>query len=222
VIKASVGLAAAACAPAGQVQAQQQGGPDPVGQCGASSATEAGPFYPTVAIPQRWDLTTPATTAGQLIYVFGVVHGRDCLPAPSTSVTFWQTDYNGSYNHPAAENQHPLVEDFLYFGQWPTQPDGAYLLKTVAPMPYQFRGLRRAPHIHFAFTHGERGQLTTELYFNRPDDVRRREGDVVWGRRDRATRDRMIVDLHPASTWPIPVHPIEANALWCRYDVTLA
>jgi protocatechuate 3,4-dioxygenase beta subunit len=217
-IKASVGLAAtAACAPASPVVAQTAGA-----SCSVSSLTEAGPFYPTEAIPQRWDLTAANRPAGQLLYITGIVRGRDCAPAADTIVEFWQTDANGNYNHPRAENTQPLDPNFHYFGQWPTRADGAYLVKTVVPAPYRFRGLRRAPHIHFTFTHADRGSLTTELYFNRPADVRQRTDDRVWSTRDSRTRDSMIVDLNASSSWPYPEHPTEADSLWCRYDVTLA
>ena len=218
VIQASIGLAAA-CAPAASVRAQQQ---PSAPSCGVSSQTEAGPFYPVAPIPQRWSLVGEQRASGQLLYILGAVTGRDCAPAADTAVVVWQADANGCYNHPRAENTQPLDANFLYFGQWRTRPDGLFLTKTVLPAPYRFRGLRRAPHIHFAFTHAERGSLTTELYFSRPEDVRRRSEDRVWDMRDRETRDAMIVDLHPAATWPIAEHPIEADALWCRYELTLA
>lgn len=213
VLRASVGIAAAACAPAQ--------GQDTVPTCGVSFETDAGPFFPPGDIPTRWDLIAAGgAPSGQRLYVTGTVHTQTCAPLGRAVATLWQADANGRYDHPGAQNSGPLDPGFLYFGRFQTLPNGAYLFRTIMPAPYQFRGLRRAPHIHFAFEHPEHGRLITELYFNRPDDAQRRRGDQVWAMRDEDTRDTMILDLREPSSWSAP-HPIEPDALWCQYDITL-
>lgn len=217
VLQASVGLAAAACAPSARGQAADL----PAQACRESSVTDAGPFYPEGDIPRRWDLIAAnATPAAQMLYVTGKVHDAACAALGGASATLWQADRNGRYNHRAAGNDGPLDPAFLYFGQFQTLPSGDYLFRTIVPAPYEFRGLRRAPHIHFAFEHPQHGRLVTELYFNRADDSARRQDDRIWHSRDPDTRDAMIGALRPASEWTLP-HPIEANAVWCQYDVNL-
>lgn len=183
--------------------------------CARSSVTDAGPFYPVGEIPERADLTA-GPPSGQTLFVFGTVSDASCRPAPNAEIVLWQADNNGRYDHPSAQNAGPLDANFRYFGRLRTDGDGGYRIKTILPAPYSFQGLRRAPHIHFRFSHGATS-LITELYFDTPADAERRRGDLVWRSRDAATRDSMIIPLNTAN----PPAEIETNALWCNYDITI-
>jgi protocatechuate 3,4-dioxygenase beta subunit len=134
-------------------------------------------------------------------------------------VIVWQADNNGYYDHPAAQNGGPLDAHFRYFGRVTTDATGTYRLRTIVPAPYTFPGLTRAPHIHFRFERPGEPAFVTELYFDRASDAERRRADRVWGSRDPALRDSMIVALRPPSEAP-SAH-VESDAVWCRYDVTL-
>lgn len=112
---------------------------------------------------------------GSPVLLQGRVTDSVGVPLPGAVVEIWQTDVNGSYDHPADTDPSALLEDFQYFGTATTDANGEYAFLTLKPAPYE----ARPAHIHFKVKLNGTTLLTSQFYFleDRPDV----EGDGAFG-----------------------------------------
>lgn len=73
----------------------------------------------------------------------------------------WQTDMDGTYNHPGDSTADDLLDDFQYFGTATTDEEGYYAFMTVKPGQYEPRPV----HIHFKVKIDGETVLTSQFYF---------------------------------------------------------
>lgn len=156
--------------------------------------TESGPYRPISDVPLVNDLTRSGRAPGRPITVVGSLRDENGSPVPEANIVIWQSDTNGNYQHPDAPNQADLQPDFFYHGRTRTDIDGAYFFQTIMPGPYVYRGIRRAPHIHFEISIAGGCVASTEMYFVGAVDDQLRSQDLVWLSRDASRRDALIVD----------------------------
>jgi protocatechuate 3,4-dioxygenase beta subunit len=81
-------------------------------------------------------------------------------PQSAVRVEIWQCDASGRYRHPWAPGSDRVDPHFAGFGSVNTGSDGAYVFKTLIPVPYG----GRPPHIHVKLFHADRELLTSQLY----------------------------------------------------------
>jgi hydroxyquinol 1,2-dioxygenase len=126
---------------------------------GATPTTVEGPFHvpnsPTVV--NGGDMAQGAP--GIPCFVSGKVRGLDGQPIGGATLDLWQTDGEGLY-----EAQRPEIDGPWMRGIYRAQPDGSYLIRTVAPIAYTIpmdgtvgelmnrtnMSHMRPAHIHFA------------------------------------------------------------------------
>jgi hydroxyquinol 1,2-dioxygenase len=153
---------------------------------GATPSTVEGPFHipnaPSVA--DGGDMAKGAP--GIPCFVTGTVRDLDGKPVAGALLDLWQTDGEGLY-----EDQRDTKEPYMR-GLYRTQPDGSYVIRTVAPIAYTIPmdgtvgdlmnrtniSHMRPAHIHFAITSPDYHGCVTHL-FQRGDEFI--ESDVVYG-----------------------------------------
>ena len=153
---------------------------------GATPTTVEGPFH--VAEPP--ELANGASMAegapGVACFVTGKVRGLDGRPVAGAVLDLWQTDGEGYY-----EAQRDVTGPWMR-GLYRSQPDGSYVVQTVAPIAYTIPmdgtvgelmkqtkiSHMRPAHIHFCVTAPGYHRLVTHL-FQRGDTFI--ETDVVYG-----------------------------------------
>lgn len=118
-------------------------------QCPATPDQIEGPFY-RLGSPETTDLVIAGD--GPLLTVRGSVLDTDCQPIPNCWVDVWHADVDGDY-----DNSSP---DFRYRGNFLTDDDGNFELKTIVPGLYP----GRTPHLHFKVEGENTPLLTTQLY----------------------------------------------------------
>lgn len=112
---------------------------------------------------------------GATVLLQGRVVDTDGNAVPGAVVEIWQTDINGSYNHPADTDPGQLVDGFQYFGTATTDADGYYAFLTVKAAPYEVR----PAHVHFKVKIDGQEVLTSQFYYEEDrDDVL---GDGTFG-----------------------------------------
>jgi hydroxyquinol 1,2-dioxygenase len=162
---------------------------------GATPSTVEGPFH--VASPPEFpnggDMAKDAP--GIPCFVSGTVRGLRGEPISGAVLDLWQTDGEGFY-----EEQRKIDEPWMR-GLYRTQPDGSYLIRTVAPISYTIPmdgtigelmthtniSHMRPAHIHFAISAPGYHGVTTHL-FQRGDQYI--DNDVVYG-----VKEPLIVDF---------------------------
>jgi hydroxyquinol 1,2-dioxygenase len=153
---------------------------------GATPTTVEGPFH----VPDAPELANGADMAkgapGIPCFVIGKVRGLDGRPVGGAVLDLWQTDGEGFY-----EAQRDVTEPWMR-GLYRTQPDGSYVVRTVAPIAYTIPmdgtigelmrhtdiSHMRPAHIHFCVTAPGYHRLVTHL-FQRGDEFI--DTDVVYG-----------------------------------------
>jgi hydroxyquinol 1,2-dioxygenase len=153
---------------------------------GATPSTVEGPFHVPNAPPIADGGDMAAGAPGIPCFVTGVVSGLDGKPVGGAVLDLWQTDGEGLYED-QRDTQGPYMR-----GLYRTQPDGTYVIRTVAPIAYTIPmdgtvgelmnrtniSHMRPAHIHFALTAPGYHGCVTHL-FQRGDDFI--ETDVVYG-----------------------------------------
>ena len=129
-------------------------------------------------------------------FVVGKVRGLDGEPVAGAMLDLWQTDGDGLY-----EAQRPEIDGAWMRGLYRAQPDGSYLIRTVAPIAYTIPmdgtvgelmnrtnlSHMRPAHIHFALNAPGYHGLVTHLFQSGDKYI---ETDVVYG-----VKEPLIVDF---------------------------
>ena len=153
---------------------------------GATPSTVEGPFH----IPDAPEVAHGASMAkgapGIPCFVTGTVKGLDGRPIAGAVLDLWQTDGEGLY-----EDQREVDGPWMR-GLYRTQPDGSYVIRTVAPIAYTIPmdgtvgelmertniSHMRPAHIHFAITAPGYHDCVTHLFKQGDEFI---ETDVVYG-----------------------------------------
>src|ERR1700722_20054430 len=163
---------------------------------GATPTTVEGPFHvPNApAVANGGDMAKGAP--GIPCFVSGRVRGLDGQPVGGATLDLWQTDGDGLY-----EAQRPEIEGAWMRGLYQSQPDGSYLIRTVAPIAYTIPmdgtigelmnrtnlSHMRPAHIHFALDAPGHHGLVTHLFQSGDKWI---EHDAVYG-----VKEPLIVDF---------------------------
>jgi hydroxyquinol 1,2-dioxygenase len=170
---------------------------------GATPTTVEGPFHVPDAPHVDHGGNMAEGAPGIPCYCVGAVRDLDGKPIAGATLDLWQTDGEGYY-----EAQRDGVEGAWMRGLYRTQPDGAYVVRTVAPIAYTIPmdgtigalmkrtdiSHMRPAHIHFCIDAPGYQRIVTHL-FQRGDKFI--DSDVVYG-----VKEPLIVDfkLQPAGT----------------------
>jgi hydroxyquinol 1,2-dioxygenase len=98
---------------------------------GATPSTVEGPFHVPDAPPMANGANMAANAPGIPCFCVGKVSGLAGEPVAGATLDLWQTDGEGLY-----EAQKPGIDGPWMRGIYRTQPDGSYLIRTVAPIAY--------------------------------------------------------------------------------------
>ncbi|MFZ3352760.1 MAG: dioxygenase [Xanthobacteraceae bacterium] len=163
---------------------------------GATPSTVEGPFH----VPDAPAFNNGASMAGDApgipCFVTGKVSGLAGDPVAGATLDLWQTDGDGLY-----EAQRPEIEGAWMRGLYRAQPDGSYLIRTVAPIAYTIPmdgtigelmnrtnlSHMRPAHIHFALKAPGYHGLVTHLFQSGDKWI---EHDAVYG-----VKEPLIVDF---------------------------
>jgi len=171
---------------------------------GATPTTVEGPFHVANA-PEVADGGDMAKGApGVPCFVVGKVRDLDGKPVGGATLDLWQTDGEGFY-----EAQRDVSEPWMR-GLYKTRPDGAYVIRTVAPIGYTIPmdgpvgelvkkttiSPMRPAHIHFCLESPGYHRVVTHLFQRGCPYI---ETDVVYG-----VKEPLIVDFleKPAGVAP--------------------
>jgi hydroxyquinol 1,2-dioxygenase len=162
---------------------------------GATPSTVEGPFHVPDAPPMVDGANMADGAPGIPCFVTGAVRGLDGRPVTGAVLDLWQTDGEGLY-----EDQRNVEGPWMR-GLYRSQSDGAFSIRTVAPISYtipmdgtigelmkktQISHMRPA-HIHFAISANGYHGVVTHL-FQRGDEYI--DTDVVYG-----VKEPLIVDF---------------------------
>lgn len=153
---------------------------------GATPSTVEGPFHVPNAPPVANGGDMAAGAPGIPCFVTGTVRGLDGDPVGGAVLDLWQTDGEGLYED-QRDTQGPYMR-----GLYRSQPDGSYVIRTVAPIAYTIPmdgtvgelmnrtniSHMRPAHIHFALTAPGYHGCVTHLFQKGDDFI---ETDVVYG-----------------------------------------
>jgi hydroxyquinol 1,2-dioxygenase len=98
---------------------------------GATPSTVEGPFHIPDAPAMSNGANMAANAPGIPCFCVGRVRGLAGEPVAGATLDLWQTDGDGLY-----EAQRPEIDGPWMRGIYRTQPDGSYLIRTVAPIAY--------------------------------------------------------------------------------------
>lgn len=190
---------------------------------GATPSTVEGPFHIPDApeIAHGGDMAKAAP--GIPCFVTGKVRGLGGEPIAGAELDLWQTDGEGLY-----EDQRNVQEPWMR-GLYRTQPDGSYLVRTVAPISYTIPmdgtigelmnrtniSHMRPAHIHFAVTAPGYHGLVTHLFQKGDEFI---ETDVVYG-----VKEPLIVEFQkrPAGATAPNGEKLERPFYVVNYDFVL-
>jgi hydroxyquinol 1,2-dioxygenase len=153
---------------------------------GATPSTVEGPFHVPNAPPIANGGDMAAGAPGIPCFVTGTVRGLAGEPVGGAVLDLWQTDGEGLY-----EDQRDTEGPYMR-GLYRSQPDGSYVIRTVAPIAYTIPmdgtvgelmnrtniSHMRPAHIHFALTAPGYHGCVTHLFQQGDDFI---ETDVVYG-----------------------------------------
>jgi hydroxyquinol 1,2-dioxygenase len=162
---------------------------------GATPTTVEGPFH-VAAPPTMSDGANMAKGApGIPCFVVGKVRDLDGQPVANATLDLWQTDGEGLY-----EAQRDVTGPWMR-GLYHSQPDGSYIVRTVAPIGYTIPmdgpigqlvkrtnvSPMRPAHIHFCIESPHHHRLVTHLFQRGGPYI---DTDVVYG-----VKEPLIVDF---------------------------
>ena len=162
---------------------------------GATPTTVEGPFHVPASPEFAHGANMAPDAPGVPCFVTGTVRDLDGKPIAGASLDVWQTDGEGLY-----EAQRDVDGPWLR-GVFRTQPDGAFVIRTVVPISYTIPmdgtvgelvkrtniSHYRPAHIHFVVEAPGYHRIVTHL-FRRGD--RYIDNDVVYG-----VKEPLIVDF---------------------------
>jgi hydroxyquinol 1,2-dioxygenase len=155
-------------------------------------------------------------------FVTGTVRGLDGEPVGGAVLDLWQTDGEGLYED-QRDTQGPYMR-----GLYRSQPDGSYVIRTVAPIAYTIPmdgtvgelmnrtniSHMRPAHIHFALTAPGYHGCVTHLFQQGDDFI---ETDVVYG-----VKEPLIVEFVERPPGKAPTGEVVATPFYeIRYDFVL-
>lgn len=156
-----------------------------------------GPFYPDKLpldtdndLIRINDSLTPAI--GEITWLSGRLLSASGTPIRNATLEIWQCDSTGVYLHTrTGGDQAKRDANFQCFGRFITGSTGAYLFRTIKPVPYP----GRTPHIHLAVKLKGKKELISQCYIKgHPGN----EKDGIWkGIKDPKQRDNVTVDFTP-------------------------
>jgi protocatechuate 3,4-dioxygenase beta subunit len=172
-----------------------------------------GPFYPD-KLPLDTDndllvineTITPAV--GEITWLSGRVLDARGEPIRNAVVEIWQCDKNGVYLHSKTGNPDKRDNNFQGFGRFITASNGAYVFRTIKPVPYP----GRTPHIHFMLKLKGRENFTTQCYIE-GEPGNERDG-VLKGIKDPKAKASVIVPF-------TPIKDSRIGELAARFDIVL-
>jgi hydroxyquinol 1,2-dioxygenase len=152
----------------------------------ATPSTVEGPFHVPNAPPMANGADMSAGCPGIPCFAVGTVRGLNGEPVKGATLDLWQTDGEGLY-----EDQRNVDGPWMR-GLYRSQPDGSYLIRTVAPIAYTIPmdgtvgelmnrtniSHMRPAHIHFAIEAPGYHGLVTHLFQAGDEFI---ETDVVYG-----------------------------------------
>jgi hydroxyquinol 1,2-dioxygenase len=155
-------------------------------QSGATPSTVEGPFHVPNAPPMDNGANMAADAPGITCFVSGTVRGLAGEPVSGATLDLWQTDGEGLY-----EDQRDVDGPWMR-GLYRVQPDGSYLIRTVAPIAYTIPmdgtvgdlmnrtniSHMRPAHIHFAINAPGYHGLVTHLFQSGDQFI---QDDAVYG-----------------------------------------
>jgi len=153
---------------------------------GATPTTVEGPFHIADAPEIAHGGNMAKGAPGVPTFVTGTVRGLDGKPVGNAMLDLWQTDGEGLYESQKGTNE-PWMRGIFH-----AQPDGSYVLRTVAPIAYTIPmdgtvgelvaktnvSHMRPAHIHFAVSAPGYRTVTTHLFQKGDEYI---ETDVVYG-----------------------------------------
>jgi hydroxyquinol 1,2-dioxygenase len=163
---------------------------------GATPSTVEGPFHVPEAPPMANGANMAHNAPGIPCFVSGSVRGLAGEPIGGATLDLWQTDGEGFY-----EAQRDGIDGAWMRGLYRVQPDGSYLIRTVAPIAYTIPmdgtigelmnrtniSHMRPAHIHFAIQAPGYHGLVTHLFQSGDEYI---DTDVVYG-----VKEPLIVDF---------------------------
>ena len=135
----------------------------------------------------------PLAAEGQLLYLYGRVFDKNCVPLKDAVVDIWQTDPYGERVKPSGSELALPDPIFAGSGRAYTNDNGEFFFMTLYPAP---SGSKRAPKIHAYVTHPEMKTLKTSLYFA---GDRRNDEDSHYKRLFEPQRKRVSIEVMPRS-----------------------
>ena len=163
---------------------------------GATPSTVEGPFHIPDAPAMSNGANMAANAPGIPCFCVGKVHGLAGEPVAGATLDLWQTDGDGLY-----EAQRPEIDGPWMRGIYRAQPDGSYLIRTVAPIAYTIpmdgtvgelmnrtnMSHMRPAHIHFDVTAPGYHGCVTHLFQAGDEWI---NDDAVYG-----VKEPLIVDF---------------------------
>ncbi len=161
----------------------------------ATPSTVEGPFHVPNAPPIAHGGDMAKGAPGIPCVVTGTIRDLDGKPVSGAVLDLWQTDGEGLYED-QRDTQGPYMR-----GLYRSQPDGSYVIRTVAPIAYTIPmdgtvgdlmnrtniSHMRPAHIHFAITAPGYYELVTHLFQKGDEFI---DSDVVYG-----VKEPLIVDF---------------------------
>lgn len=185
--------------------------------------TVMGPFHVPDSPRLAHGGNMAAGAEGEPVIISGTVRSAAGLPIAGAVVDVWQSDAKGVYEAQLDERDGPYLR-----AAFTTNADGAYLLRTVAPLGYTIpldgpvgmltarSGISpfRPSHIHFDVSAPGFSRVITHLFRNGDPHL---DDDVVF-----AVKDALVVDFHsrPAGVAATGDH-IPSPYYEVRYDFVL-
>jgi hydroxyquinol 1,2-dioxygenase len=153
----------------------------------ATPTTVEGPFHVADAPPMTNGGNMAVNAPGIPCFVVGKISTTSGEPINGAVLDLWQTDGDGLY-----EAQRPEISGPWMRGLYHSQPDGSYLIRTVAPVAYTIPmdgtigelmnrtnlSHMRPAHIHFALSAPGHHGLVTHLFQSGDKWI---EKDAVYG-----------------------------------------
>jgi protocatechuate 3,4-dioxygenase, beta subunit len=173
----------------------------------------AGPFYPDkLPLDTDNDLLvindnlTPAV--GEVTWLSGRILDARGEPIRDALVEIWQCDKNGAYLHSKTGNADKRDSNFQGFGRFLTGSTGAYLFRTIKPVPYP----GRTAHIHFMLKLKGHDNFTTQCYIQGAPG---NDSDgVLKGIKDPKAKESVIIPF-------TPIKDSRIGELSARFDIVL-
>ncbi len=188
----------------------------------ATPATVLGPFHIEGSPEKAFGEDMSDGLPGEPLYVHGSVRALDGSPVSGAVLDVWQSDADGAYEAQLA------VDEARLRAKYTTGPDGAYCLRTIAPLGYAIPmdgpvgrlidrtaiSHFRPAHVHFLLAVPGYEPLVTHLFREGAEYL---DSDVVFG-----VKRELVVAFEAREPGPTPDGGTsEVPWLEARYDFVL-